>query len=83
MAVARRIVERVQARTGRHQLPSLSLSFGVVQTQAGESLPSALNRADLALYEAKRQGRGRAVTAFGDDEQPVFGESRRLGLTVS
>jgi diguanylate cyclase (GGDEF)-like protein len=83
MAVARRIVERVQARTGRHQLPSLSLSFGVVQTQAGESLPSALNRADLALYEAKRQGRGRAVTAFGDDEQPVFGESRRLGLTAS
>jgi diguanylate cyclase (GGDEF)-like protein len=81
MSVAHRIVARVQARTDRHQLPALSLSFGVVQTQAGESLPSALHRADLALYEAKRQGRGRAVTAFGGDEQPVFGESRRLGLT--
>jgi diguanylate cyclase (GGDEF)-like protein len=81
MAVAGRIVRRVQKRTGRDGLPALSLSFGVVQTQAGETLESALHRADLALYEAKRQGRGRVVTAFGDDEQPVFGESRRLGLT--
>ncbi|MED5618569.1 GGDEF domain-containing protein [Ideonella sp. BN130291] len=81
MAVASRIAARVQMRTEPLGLPPLSLSFGVVQTLAGETLAEALHRADQALYEAKRQGRGRAVTAHGDEDQPVFGESRRLGLT--
>ena len=40
----------------------------------------ALRRADQALYEAKRQGRSRAVVATGGEEQPVFSESRPLGL---
>jgi diguanylate cyclase (GGDEF)-like protein len=81
MAVASRIAARVQAHAEEADMPALSLSFGVVQTQAGESLDDALHRADQALYEAKRQGRGRAVTAHGDEDSPVFGESRRLGLT--
>jgi len=41
----------------------------------------ALRRADQALYEAKRQGRSRAVIASGDEAQPVYGASRPLGLT--
>jgi len=81
MGVASRIAARVQARAEEAEMPALSLSFGVVQTQPGESLDEALRRADQALYEAKRQGRGRAVTAHGDEDRPVFGESRRLGLT--
>lgn len=81
MSVAGRIVSKVQAEAEPLGLPALSLSFGVVQTQPGEPLKAALHRADLALYEAKRQGRSRAVTAWGDDDEPVFGESRRLGLT--
>lgn len=81
MSVASRIVARVQTSTEHDGMPALSLSFGVVQTLVDETIDAALHRADLALYEAKRQGRGRAVTAHGDDEQPVFGESRRLGLT--
>ncbi|TXC65871.1 GGDEF domain-containing protein [Piscinibacter aquaticus] len=58
----------------------LSLSFGIVQLHEGESLAEALRRADRALYEAKRQGRSRAVTAFGIEDEPVFGESS-LGLS--
>ena len=43
---------------------------------------AALERADEALYEAKRQGRSRAVAAIGDEDRPVFTESQRLGLTL-
>ncbi len=80
MGVAARIVAGVQSRALSAQLPTLSLSFGLVQVRAGESLDAALRRADQALYEAKRQGRSRAVAAQGDESQPVFSESRPLGL---
>jgi diguanylate cyclase (GGDEF)-like protein len=84
MVVASRIVERVQSLAEEQAIPQLSLSFGVVQTQRGETVDEALHRADLALYEAKRQGRSRVVAgsaAAGADA--VFAESRRLGLTPS
>jgi predicted signal transduction protein with EAL and GGDEF domain len=55
-----------------------SLSFGVVQHRERDQ---ALQRADQALYEAKRQGRSRLVAAGGSGEQPGFIESRPLGLT--
>ncbi|WP_119353352.1 sensor domain-containing diguanylate cyclase [Azohydromonas sediminis] len=80
MAVATRIVQRAQRLAREHGTPQLSLSFGVVQMRDDESLDEALRRADQALYEAKRQGRGRAVSADGDELHPVFVESRRLGL---
>ncbi len=81
IGVAARIVEQVQRQAGAQGLPALSLSFGVVQVAPGEALPEALRRADQALYEAKRQGRSRAVAAVGDEQRPVFSESQRLGLT--
>ncbi|HMM85674.1 GGDEF domain-containing protein [Azohydromonas sp.] len=80
MAVATRIVHRAQRLANEQAVPRLSLSFGVVQLRDDESLDEALRRADQALYEAKRQGRGRAVSAAGDELRPVFVESRRLGL---
>jgi diguanylate cyclase len=80
MSVAARIVAQVQARAESLQLPTITLSFGLVQVGAGEELDAALRRADQALYEAKRQGRARAVAALGDERQPVFSESRPLGL---
>lgn len=80
MTVASRIVSRLTDRQVAPNLAPVSLSFGVVQLRAGETLDEALRRADQALYEAKRQGRSRAVTAFGEESQPVFGESRTLGL---
>lgn len=81
LGVARRIVAQVQARAQAAQMTPLSLSFGVVQMVADETVDEALRRADQALYEAKRQGRSRAVLAEGDEDQPVFSESQRLGLT--
>jgi len=80
MGVAGRIVDQLQLQSEVAALPPLSLSFGVVQVLPEESVDDALRRADLALYEAKRQGRSRAVSAEGDEERPVFSESRRLGL---
>jgi diguanylate cyclase (GGDEF)-like protein len=82
MRVAARIVAEVQRRSTEHQLPALSLSFGLVQVGADEPIASAMRRADQALYEAKRQGRSRAVAALGDEDRPVFVESQRLGLTA-
>ena len=58
-----------------------SFSAGVTAYRESEAIEQALERADQALYEAKRQGRSRAVAASGDEERPVFGESRPLGLT--
>jgi diguanylate cyclase (GGDEF)-like protein len=83
MAVATRIVAKAQEEAQQQAVPLLSLSFGVVQMRTDESLDEAMRRADQALYEAKRQGRGRAVSADGDERSPVFVESRRLGLTES
>jgi diguanylate cyclase (GGDEF)-like protein len=81
MAVATRIVGQLQHRQVAPSLAPLSLSFGMVQMHAGEAIVDALRRADQALYEAKRQGRSRAVIASGIEDKPVFGESRQLGLT--
>lgn len=81
MTVAARIVAQLADRQVAPGVAPLSLSFGIVQLHDGESLDDALRRADQALYEAKRQGRSRAVTAFGGEDRPVFGESRSLGLS--
>jgi len=83
MQVAERLVSHLQQQAHAHALPRLTLSFGIVQMRRGESIDETLHRADLALYEAKRLGRSRAVAADGDPEQPVFRSSERLGLTSS
>lgn len=83
MVIADRIVAALQRQAEAAALPPFSLSFGVVQMMPAETIDDALRRADLALYEAKRQGRSRAVSAEGDEERPVFGESRRLGLLAA
>jgi len=81
MGVAERLVRQLQSDSADHRLPCLALSFGLVQVQPQEPLDDAMRRADLALYEAKRQGRSRAVAAYGAEHEPVFSESQRLGLT--
>ncbi len=83
ISVAGRIVEQLAVQRAEDGRTPLGLSFGVVALAGDETLDEALRRADQALYEAKRQGRGRAVPAFGDEERPQFGESRPLDLTSS
>jgi diguanylate cyclase (GGDEF)-like protein len=82
MTVASRIATRLEDRQVAPRLAPLSLSFGMVQMHEDESVPEALRRADQALYEAKRQGRSRAVIASGVEARPVFGESRPVGLSA-
>lgn len=41
----------------------LSASFGIAECRPGESISTAINRADMALYEAKRDGRNRYAVA--------------------
>lgn len=77
---AERITQRILAAAQAEQLPPLTISVGVVTAQPNESLTAVLARADSALYEAKRQGRGRAVLAEVGTDTPVFTESRMLGL---
>lgn len=45
------------------QLIAVSASVGVTQWLPGESVQAMLERADQAMYSAKRQGRGRVVCA--------------------
>jgi diguanylate cyclase (GGDEF)-like protein len=80
ISLASRIVSLLGERLIGLGLSSVSLSFGIVQMNTNEKMDDALRRADQALYEAKRQGRSRAVVATGAEDQPVFSESRPLGL---
>jgi len=78
--LAERIVGLLGQRQAQTRQTRVSLSFGIVQMNPNESVDEALRRADQALYEAKRQGRSRAVIATGREEEPVFTESRPLDL---
>ena len=42
-------------------LPKFTVSFGVVEAEADDDLPSLISRADAALFQAKREGRDRVV----------------------
>ncbi len=51
---------------GFSDVDEVSASFGVTSCKPSESLESAIHRADLALYEAKDQGRN-CVVIYDDD----------------
>lgn len=58
--------ERIRARIERSPHPEvgpITLSLGVAQLNAGETVASLIDRTDRALYEAKRQGRNRVCSA--------------------
>jgi len=64
-AELQRIFDRLAATPLRYDgsTRSLSASCGIVSIAAGESSEALKERADRALYEAKRQGRARFVVA--------------------
>ncbi len=59
---ARRVVERLRVATPRGQ----SCSAGLAGREPGDVAAMLLGRADQALYEAKRAGRNRSLSATGD-----------------
>jgi diguanylate cyclase (GGDEF)-like protein len=79
--VADRMVRHVDQNRAAVQQKPLSLSFGVVQILPGELIADATHRADQALQEAKRQGRGRAVAAEHDGTSDSYATVRTLGIT--
>lgn len=62
LEVARHVVDRLRAVTPRGQ----SCSAGVARRAEGEAAASLLDRADKALYDAKRAGRNRSLIAAAD-----------------
>jgi len=54
---------------------TVTVSIGVAQLEAGDELTSWLDRADEALYEAKRSGRNTVVSRIGVGSGYVSGIS--------
>ncbi len=73
-SVAARIVEAVRSAGPRGRRPRVSI--GVATVEPGASLPHGLDRADAAMYEAKRAGGMRYMVAdlgrLFDDEADVL-----------
>ena len=65
MVVAERLRAVVSSLTveSQGQQASMTVSVGVAQARAGESLETLLHRADAALYSSKRGGRNRVSSA--------------------
>jgi len=54
------LAERVRTRVHAHrdsEVGSLTVSLGIAQLEAGETIDALIARADAALYDAKRAGR--------------------------
>jgi diguanylate cyclase (GGDEF)-like protein len=63
--LANRLLERARVRPTRikDQPVELSLSVGVAEYDRKESLADLVRRVDRAMYDAKKQGRGRIASA--------------------
>lgn len=69
LSEAGRVVERLQFQLSQISVDAvedgiaISVSIGMTEYRSGEDFARTINRADMALLEAKRQGRGRCIDA--------------------
>ncbi|WP_200845202.1 GGDEF domain-containing protein [Roseomonas sp. 18066] len=75
---ARAAAERICAAIAGLEVPlangesiRISVSIGFATRAPGETLEQLLRRADRGLYQAKHQGRSRAVADLGADQSPA------------
>ncbi|GAB3439020.1 GGDEF domain-containing protein [Massilia solisilvae] len=78
---AHRLRRRVAALGRTGALPGVTLSIGVSVLHDGDSLESVMKRADVALYEAKRNGRDQVVTEPEGGQPAGIGECATLQMT--
>jgi len=61
---ARRVAHRIHSASSKDQALSWTVSIGLTHSRgAGDTLQAMLERADAALYRAKRQGRNQTLAA--------------------
>ena len=60
---------RLEAAIAVAGLPKFTVSFGVVEADRKEDLPTIISRADAALFRAKREGRDRVVVLDADGQE--------------
>lgn len=53
---------RIKTKTSQKNIDNITISLGVTELRAGETIESFIQRADEALYSAKQSGRNRAVS---------------------
>ncbi len=64
--------KRLVTRGSTHPIGSVTVSIGVAQARPGEQAACLVERADNALYEAKRTGRNRVCTELaGSGSEPA------------
>jgi diguanylate cyclase len=68
LAKVRRRVSEVTNARGAHSVPIPTFSAGVAEFRHGETPSSLIERADSALYAAKRNGRNRTEVSDGEQE---------------
>lgn len=64
---------QVQLKQSGQALGRVTMSFGVADHVASQSVNDWIDRADEALYEAKRSGRNRVVSLAADGHVPRIG----------
>ena len=57
------VTNRIQGQYNSYKFGTTGLSMGVAQVRANENEQSVMKRADDALYQSKREGRGRTTLA--------------------
>lgn len=74
----KKLAERLRSEIEKHEFPwvnAVTASLGTATTVAGDSIQDLIERADQAVYEAKKAGRNQVVTSatenYGGDNQIV------------
>ena len=87
---AREVAERVRQQVGEEPIViattqlRITVSIGLSEWRSGQELPDLLNRADVALYRAKQNGRNRVeVETASETDGTSMGRRQEVGHTLS